>query len=123
MAGISKGQFEIRTAQIEGEIRGVELEILECKLEVKRNHLEAAKIDVETSREAVRKAQLSLKQAQVSNDIQEEKLRQLEDQLKFETAMTLYNQEMMMIQGKSALLALEKAKQEFDENNALFEIG
>lgn len=119
----TKSEFEVRKTQIENSIRDVDLEILECKLQVKQNHLEAAKIDIETSQEVVRKAQLGLKAAKVTNDIQEQKLQQLEDNLQFENAMTLLNQEMLLIKGKSALLALEQAQAQLESNAELFEIG
>lgn len=119
---LTKFQFEYQSEEISQEIRGLKLEQLLCDKAIEENKLEAKKIDVETSKEGIRKAKLGYEMAVVGNDITEEKLLQSKDQLQFERAMTGVNREMLFIQGKSAVLALEQAKVDFEENTKLFEL-
>ena len=119
---LTKFQFEYQSEEISQEIRGLKLEQLLCDKSIETNKLEAKKIDVDTSKEGVRKSQIALDSAQVSNSISEEKLLQSKDQLQFERAMTGVNREMLFIQGKEAVLALEQAKIQFEENTKLVEL-
>ena len=119
---LTKFQFEYQSEEISQEIRGLKIEQLLCDKEIETNKLEAKRIDVETSKEGVRKSQIALDSAQTANDISEEKLLQSKDQLNFERAMTGVNREMLFIQGKEAVLALEQAKIQFEENTKLFEL-
>jgi hypothetical protein len=119
---LTKFQFEYKSEEISQEIRGLKLEQLLCDKSIEENKLEAKKIDIETSKEGIRKSKLGLESAQTANDISEEKLIQSKDQLNFERAMTGVNREMLFIQGKEAVLALEQAKVQFEENTKLFEL-
>lgn len=118
----TKFEYEYRKEQIEQQIRDIDLSILEVKKDIKANDLEAVKWDLEKSREGIRRSRLGYEQAKVSNDIAEEKLTQLQDQLEFERAMTGVNRESLLTAGKSALLGLEEAQQQLEENSALFEL-
>lgn len=120
--GLTKGEFELQKETIEQDIRGIDISILEVKRDIKSNNLEAAKWDLETSKEGIRKAKLGYESAKTGNDIAEEKLNQLQDQLAFEKAMVIINRNSLAVQGKTALLALQQAQAELEDNSALFEI-
>lgn len=119
---LTKFEYEFSKESIEQEIRGYDIAILEVKREIKANNLEAVNWDLETSREGIRKAKLGYDQAKISNDISEEKLSQLQDQLEYERAMTGVNRESLLTAGKSALIALQEAQQQLEENTSLFEL-
>lgn len=122
MSYLNQSEFEIRKEEISGSIRAIDIEILEAKKRIRENRLEAVRIDIETSREGVTKSRLALKSAQIENALSEQQIQQLDDNLKYERAMTLMNQRMLHLRGKSALLELQRASAEFEGNQGLFEI-
>lgn len=119
---LTKFEYEYQKESIEQEIRGLDIAILENKRTIKENELEASNWDVEKSKETIRKAKLGYETAKVGNDITEEKLNQLKDQLDFERFNTYLNREHLAIGAKNSLLALAEAKQELENNSALFEL-
>lgn len=119
---LSKHQFEIAKETIESETRGYQLQVLEIKRDIAIKQVSAAEWDSEKSTEDIRKARLGFEQAKLGNDITEQKKTQLEDSLKYEKAMTLLNRENLLTQGKSALLGLQQAQAELEQNSELFEL-
>lgn len=123
MAGkFTKHEFEIQKENIEQEIRGLEIEKLELARTIKENEVEAKKFDVDKSREDIKKSRLNYEAAATSNQISEQKLEQLKDGLEFEKALTIINRESLGIQGKTALLALQQAQADLEQNSELFEL-
>lgn len=120
--GLTKHEFEIQKETIEQSIRQTDISILEVKQQIKEQNLEATQWDLETAREGVRKSKLGYESAKVGNDISEQKLTQLEDQLAFEKAMVVINRNSLAVQGQSALLALQQAQTELENNSQLFEL-
>ncbi|MFB2838530.1 hypothetical protein [Floridanema evergladense] len=119
---LTKFQYEYQAEEISQEIRGLKIEQLLLDKTIEENKLEAKRWDVETSKEGIRKAKLGYEQAVVTNDISEEKLIQSKDLLNFERGMTGVNREQLLIAGKSAILALQEAQVQFEENTKLFEL-
>jgi hypothetical protein len=115
-------EFEYQGEVVQQRIRGLKYAQLECDEKIETNKLEAKKIDVEASKELITKSKLALDSAKTSNQIAEQKLMQLTDGLKFEKAMTLVNRETLMVQGKDAVLKLQQAKIDFENNNKLFQL-
>ncbi|MFB2838599.1 hypothetical protein [Floridanema evergladense] len=115
-------EFEYQSEVIQQRIRGLKLSQLECDEQIETNKLTAKKIDVETSKQTIRKSQLNLQSSTLSNDILEQKNAQLTDSLAYEKAMTLVNRETLFVQGKSAVLALEQAKVDLEQNTQLFQL-
>lgn len=122
MQRLTKASYEIKKEIIEQEMRGLDIDILEVKREIKEQNLEAVRWDLETAKEGVRKSKIAYESARTSNDIAEQKLNQLNDALEFERAMTILNQQNLMVQGQSALLSLQQAQAELEANKALFEL-
>ncbi|HLO49264.1 MAG TPA: hypothetical protein VK211_12680 [Kamptonema sp.] len=120
--GLTKHEFEIQKETIEQSIRQTDISILEVKQQIKEQNLEAANWDLETAKEGVRKSKLGYESAKVGNDISEQKLTQLEDQLAYEKAMVYLNKQSLLVQGKSALLSLQQAQTELENNSQLFEL-
>lgn len=118
----TKHEFEIAKEGIESEIRGYQIEVLEIKRDIAANQVEAVGWDREKSSEDIRKSRLGYEQAKLGNDISEQKKSQLEDNLDYEKAMTLLNRESLMVQGKSALLGLQQAQADLEQNSELFEL-
>ncbi len=119
---LTKFQYEYKAEEISQEIRGLKIEQLLLEKQIAENKVEAKRWDVETSKEGIRKSQIGYEQAKVNNDISEEKLLQSKDQLEFERAMTGVNREQLFVAGKSAILALQEAQIQFEENTKLFEL-
>lgn len=119
---LTKFQYEYKAEEISQEIRGLKIEQLLLEKQIEENKVEAKRWDVETSKEGIRKSQIGYEQAKVNNDISEEKLLQSKDQLEFERAMTGVNREQLFVAGKSAILALQEAQIQFEENTKLFEL-
>ncbi|MFB2838923.1 hypothetical protein [Floridanema evergladense] len=115
-------EFEYQTEVIEQRIRGLKYEQTLCDEQIETNKLEAKKIDVEASKELIRRAKLQLDKAKLDNDILEQKVIQTTDNLSYEKAMTLINRESLMVQGKDAVLKLQQAKIDFENNNKLFQL-
>jgi hypothetical protein len=115
-------EFDYQTEVVQQRIRGLKYEQTLCDEQIETNKLEAKKIDVEASKELITKSKLALESAKISNQIGEQKLLQLKDGLKFEKAMTLVNRETLLVQGKDAVLKLQQAKLDFENNNKLFEL-
>lgn len=120
--GLTKHEFEINKEGIEQQIRQTDISILEVKQQIKEQNLEAVQWDLETAKEGVRKSKLGYESAKVGNDISEQKLTQLEDQLAYEKAMVFLNKQSLLVQGKTALLALQQAQTELENNSELFEL-
>lgn len=119
---LTKFQYEYKAEEISQEIRGLKIEQLLLEKQIEENKVEAKRWDVETSKEGIRKSQIGYEQAKVNNDISEEKFLQSKDQLEFERAMTGVNREQLFVAGKSAILALQEAQIQFEENTKLFEL-
>ena len=115
-------EFEYQTEVVEQRIRGLKYEQTLCDEQIETNKLSAKKIDVEASKELIRRSQLQLDKAKLDNDILEQKVIQTTDNLSFEKAMTLINRESLMIQAKDAVLKLQQAKIDFENNNKLFQL-
>lgn len=115
-------EFEYQTEVVEQRIRGLKYEQTLCDEQIETNKLTAKKIDVEASKELIRRAKLQLDKAKLDNDILEQKVIQTTDNLSFEKAMTLINRESLMVQGKDAVLKLQQAKIDFENNNKLFQL-
>lgn len=115
-------EFEYQTEVVEQRIRGLKYEQTLCDEQIETNKLTAKKIDVEASKELIRRSQLQLDKAKLDNDILEQKVIQMTDNLSFEKAMTLINRESLMVQGKDAVLKLQQAKIDFENNNKLFQL-
>lgn len=115
-------EFEYQTEVVEQRIRGLKYEQTLCDEQIETNKLTAKKIDVEASKELIRRSQLQLDKAKLDNDILEQKVIQTTDNLSFEKAMTLINRESLMVQGKDAVLKLQQAKIDFENNNKLFQL-
>lgn len=122
MERLTQHEFNLRSEEINQEIRGYDLAILETKRDIKSNQLEASKYDLEKSKEDIRRARLGYESAKVANDITEQKLEQLQDQLSYERAMVFLNKQSLVTQGKSALLSLQQAQIELENNSELFEL-
>lgn len=120
--GLTKFEYEFQKETIEQSIRQTDISILEVKQQIKEQNLEAANWDLETAKEGVRKSKLGYESAKLGNDITEQKKQQLEDQLAYEKAMVVINRNSLAVQGKTALLALQQAQAELEDNSALFEI-
>lgn len=115
-------EFEYQTEVVSQRIRGLKYEQTLCDEQIETNKLTAKKIDVEASKELIRRSQLQLDKAKLDNDILEQKVIQTTDNLSFEKAMTLINRESLMVQGKDAVLKLQQAKIDFENNNKLFQL-
>ncbi|MBE9229265.1 hypothetical protein IQ264_28065 [Phormidium sp. LEGE 05292] len=115
-------EFEYQTEVVSQRIRGLKYEQTLCDEQIETNKLTAKKIDVEASKELIRRSQLQLNKAKLDNDILEQKVIQTTDNLSFEKAMTLINRESLMVQGKDAVLKLQQAKIDFENNNKLFQL-
>ncbi|MFB2920215.1 MULTISPECIES: hypothetical protein [Aerosakkonema] len=119
---LTKFEYEYQKESIEQDIRGLDISILEVKRDIKSNQLEAATWDLETSKEGIRKAKLGYESARTANDITEQKNEQLQDQLSYERAMKLLNKQSLLTAGQSALLALQQAQKDLEDNASLFEL-
>ena len=119
---LTKFEYEFQKESIEQEIRGLEIEILQLKRSAKEEDKKAADWDLEKAKEGVRRAKLGYEQLKLSNDIDDQKKTQLEDQLEYEKAMTLVNKESLLTAGRTALIALQQAQEELENNGALFEL-
>lgn len=115
-------EFEYQTEVVLQRIRGLKYEQTLCDEKIETNKLEAKKIDVEASKELIIRSKLQLDKAKLDNDILEQKLIQTQDNLSYEKAMTLINRESLLIQGKDAVLKLQQAKIDFENNNKLFQL-
>ncbi|MBE9224876.1 hypothetical protein IQ264_05270 [Phormidium sp. LEGE 05292] len=115
-------EFEYQTEVVSQRIRGLKYEQTLCDEQIETNKLEAKKIDVEASKELIRRAKLQLDKAKLDNDILEQKVIQTTDNLSYEKAMTLINRESLLVQGKDAVLKLQQAKIDFENNNKLFQL-
>ena len=119
---LTKFEYEYQKESIEQDIRGLDISTLEVKRDIKSNQLEAATWDLETSKEGIRKAKLGYESARTTNDIADQKNEQLQDQLSYERAMTLLNKQSLLTAGQSALLSLQQAQKDLENNASLFEL-
>lgn len=119
---LTKHQYEMQKETLEQEIRGIDIDILKNKKTIKLNEFKASEWDVKKSEETIRKAKLGYEIAKVSNDIQDEKLKQLKDQHSFEKFATGVNQKMLAVSAETMLLQLAESQQTLKEAKELFQL-
>lgn len=121
-AKLTKFEYEYQKESIEQEIRGLDIGILNNKKLIKANELKASEWDVKKSEETIRKAKLGYDLAKTNNDITEQKLEQAKDNLTYEKFNTQLNREVLATNAQNDLLQLAEAKQQLEENSALFQL-
>lgn len=119
---LTKSQFEYQKESIEQEIRGIDLQILNNKKTIKSNDLKASEWDIKKSEEGIRKSKIAYEIAKTSNDIQQEKLLQQTDLLKFEKFGTENNRKQLAVNAESLLLSLAQSQQDLEDAKELFQL-